>query len=328
MQLKEIYQPIEKELNNVAGFLEEFLSESENETILKINQFLLEAPGKRIRPALVLLSAKASLNHLSLTNTHQLTSIASAIELVHLASLIHDDIIDHAVVRHNKPSVNSKWGQDVSIALGDYLYSKAFELISSCGNIDILYCISQATSLMCEGELAQVCLREDISMLKKHYLYVIERKTASLFSASCQVGAMISNRQVAIQKALKEYGLNLGIAFQITDDCMDLIGEVKDLGKPPGADLKVGELTLPVLNLLSQSKDKDILISLIKQGDKQSAFFEIKQRFINSQALIKTKDDIQIYIQKAKNNLSKIEESVFKRNLFALADVISERVMS
>jgi len=326
MQLREIYQPIEDELKNVAEAMRKFLSESENESILKISQFLLDAPGKRIRPALVLLSAKAGLNNQ--IDSRKLTTIASAIEMIHLASLIHDDIIDHSVIRHNRPSINHKWGHNISIALGDYLYSKGFELISSCGNIDILCCISQATSLMCEGELAQVCLREDISMLKKHYLYVVERKTASLFAASCQVGTMIANKQVIIQKALKEYGLNVGIAFQIVDDCMDLIGEVEDLGKPPGADLNVGELTLPILNLLAQSKDKDMLISLIKQGNKQSAFLEIKQRFINSRAFANTRDDIQIYIQKAGKSLDRIEESIFKQNLFALADFISDRVMS
>jgi geranylgeranyl pyrophosphate synthase len=326
MQLSEIYQPIEKEMKNVAEALEKFLGESENESILKISQFLLETPGKRIRPALVLLSAKAVSSYNSLNSIPQLTKIASAIELIHLASLIHDDVIDHSVIRHNKPSVNFKWGQDISIALGDYLYSKAFELISSCGNIDILYCISQATSLMCEGELAQVCTREDISLLKKHYFYIVERKTASLFAASCQVGAMITDHQKDIQNDLKEYGLNLGIAFQIVDDCMDLIGELKDLGKPPGADFKVGELTLPILNLLSLTKDKDGLMHLLKQRDKQNAFQEIKQRFVSSQAFIKTKDDINTYIQKAKMSLGKLEESVFKQNLFSLVDIVGERM--
>jgi octaprenyl-diphosphate synthase len=316
MQLKEIYSPIENELNEVGKVLEQFLSESENKSILEVNQFLLLNPGKRLRPALVLLSAKATANN-GLSHDNKLAKIASAVEMIHFASLVHDDIIDHAVVRHNKPSINQRWGQEISIALGDYLYSKAFEIIASCGNIDMLYCISHATSMMCEGELAQVCARDSISLMKKQYLSIIEKKT---------VGAIMSNCKELVQNTLREFGLNLGIAFQIVDDCIDLIGEAKDLGKPPGADFKMGELTLPVLNLLSQAEDKDELISLINQRDNQSAFSEVKRRFANSQpVLAKTKEDIHAYIQKAKRSLLNIEESVFKQSMISLADLIAER---
>jgi geranylgeranyl pyrophosphate synthase len=335
MQLKEIYSPIENELNEVAKTLEQFLSESENKSILEVSQFLLLNPGKRLRPALVLLSAKATLvppsngrkeSNNGLSHNDKLAKIASAMEMIHFASLVHDDIIDHAVFRHNKPSINQKWGQEISIALGDYLYSKAFEIISSCRNIDMLYCISQATSMMCEGELAQVCARDSISLMKKQYLSIIEKKTASLFAASCKVGAIMSNRKEFVQKTLGEFGLNFGIAFQIVDDCIDLIGEASDLGKPPGADFKMGELTLPILNLLSQADDKDELISLINQRDNQTAFSEVKRRFVNSQqALVKTREDIHDYIQKAKKSLLNIEESIFKQSMISLADLVAER---
>jgi octaprenyl-diphosphate synthase len=324
MQLKEIYQPIENELNDVAKTLEEFLGESDNELILKINKFLLKTPGKRIRPALLLLSAKATSNCDSSSNK-KLTKIASAIEMIHLASLVHDDVIDHAKIRHNKPSINHKWGQDISIALGDYLYSKAFELISSLGNINILYCISQATSKMCEGELAQVCSRDNVSLMKKQYISIIEKKTASLFAASCKAGAIVSDCQEIIQNTLMEYGLNLGIVFQIIDDCIDLIGESTDLGKPPGADFKMGEFTLPILNLLSQTEDKDELMYLISQQNDPNAFLEIKQRFINSSAIVNTKEDIYDYIQKSKRSLVNLEESVFKQSMFSLVDLVAER---
>jgi len=324
MQLKEIYQPIENELNDVARFLEEFLGKSDNELILKINKFLLKTPGKRIRPALLLLSAKATSNHDTSSNK-KLAKIASAIEMIHIASLVHDDVIDHAKIRHNKPSINHKWGQDISIALGDYLYSKAFELISSLGNIDILYCISQATSKMCEGELAQVCSRDNVSLMKKQYISIIEKKTASLFAASCKAGAIVSDCQEIIQNTLMEYGLNLGIVFQIIDDCIDLIGESTHLGKPPGADFKIGEFTLPILNLLSQTEDKDELMYLIGQQNDQNAFIEIKQRFINSSAIVKTKEDIHDYIQKSKRSLVNLEESIFKQSMFSLVDLVAER---
>ena len=325
MELKEIYQLIKKELTAVEQILEKSLKVAKNKSILEISDYLLSAKGKKLRPALVILSAKASQQSPSI-NEHSMVSIASAMELIHIASLIHVDVIDHAPLRHNKPTINSKYGQDVSIALGDYLYSKAFELISTCGNMDILSCISCATRLMCEGELIQVCERDNLDLLKKRYIIIAKKKTASLFVASCQAGAILSGSKVSMQQTLKGYGLNFGIAFQILDDCLDLIGKTQDLGKTPGADFRVGELTLPVLNLLSQSKDKDGIISLIRQKNKQETFSEIKRRFINSSAFLKTKDDVSYYIQKAKRSLDKLSESPFKKSLFTLADYIVERV--
>lgn len=326
IQLKEIYRSIEDELNAVTQALKVSLSKTRNKSILKMNQFLLQAPSKRLRPALVILSAKATSNHKSEEGSRKLINIASAIELIHTASLIHDDVLDHAVLRHNRSSINSKWGSDISIALGDYLYSRAFELISSCNNMDILSCISQATSLMCEGELVQVCERNNISLLRQRYFFIVKKKTASLFAASCESGATLSGCPKLIQSALRRYGLNLGIAFQITDDCLDLIGEQKDLGKTPGADFKVGELTLPLLNLLSQTSDRNRLISLIKGRGGQATFKEIKKRFIDSSAFLKTKEDVFSYIQKARVNLNGLSDSCFKQSLCALTDYVAQRI--
>lgn len=326
MQLKEIYRPIEKELTQIEQLLKISLEGARNKSISEIGNYLLATKGKRLRPALVILSAKATLGQETKAINYQLAKIASSVELIHMASLIHDDVIDDASLRHNSPTINSRCGQDVSIALGDYLYSKAFELISSCGNIDILSCISCATRLMCEGELIQVCERDNLVLLKERYITIVKKKTASLFTASCLSGAMVFHCPRPIQGALKQYGLNFGIAFQIVDDCLDLISQAKDLGKSPGADFKMGELTLPVLNLLTKSKDKDRLISLIRQKNKQEAFVEIKQRFINSPAFLKTKEDALYYIQKAKRSLGKLSESCFKESLFTLTDYIGQRL--
>lgn len=327
MNLGEIYSPIEKELDEVIRSLERYLSRSENKLILEVSQFLLSNPGKRLRPALVLLSAKAGSNK-SLVRSDNLIKVASAIEMIHWASLVHDDVIDHSLIRHNSPNVNQKWGSEVSIALGDYLYSKAFEIIASCRNIDMLYYISQITSTMCEGELMQVRARGNVFLMKRQYLSIIEKKTASLFSASCRVGAMLSDCEESVQSSLTNYGLNFGIAYQIIDDCIDLVGDKVDLGKPPGADFKIGDLTLPILNLLSFSEDKKSLIHLISQKNDQDAFQLVKGRFIESKkAVAKTKDDIQDYIQKARESLINIKESIFKQSLIFLTDLLLERAM-
>lgn len=326
MNLERVYQSIKKELKKVEEILEISIGQSKNKSISKIGRFLLEAGGKRIRPALVILSAKASLTKPSTFRPEQVIKIASAVELIHMASLIHDDVIDHAKLRHNKPTINSKWGQDVSIALGDYLYSSAFKLISTCNNLDILRCISSATEQMCKGELIQVCERNNLSLLKQRYYLIVKQKTAALFAACCQSGAMLSDSQAEIQNALKDYGLNFGIAFQIADDCLDLIGEKEDLGKTPGADFSVGELTLPLLNLLTQPKDKNRILSLIRQRGSQEAFKELRQKFIDSQSHLKTKGDVSFYIQKAKKSVNSLPGSCFRQNLFVLADYISEAI--
>lgn len=334
MSLGVIYAPVEKELAAVAETIKTVLKNPRCQAISEISDFLLGIKGKRIRPALVLLSAKAiSVGNMTKHKTvsieyGQIVKAAAALELIHNASLIHDDVMDHAAWRHNQPTVNSQWGNDVSIALGNYLYSSAFELLSTGGNEAILQCVSSATRSMCEGELTQVCERDNFELLKKRYIVIIEKKTASLFAASCQTGAMVSNDRSAFHKALRDYGLNFGMAFQIVDDCLDLIGDEQVLGKTPGADFKAGELTLPILNLikLGQVKDRKKIMALIRQKDKQQAFKEIKQRFINSSAHEKTRQDASEYVFKAKHSLRGLPESCFRQSLFSLADYITDRI--
>lgn len=324
MDLNEIYQPIKQDLVAVERVLSVSLKKSGHKSTLGISSYLLDAKGKRLRPALVILSAKAGLNLKS--PNYQFVKIAAAIELIHMASLIHDDVIDHASTRHNKPTVNAKWGSDVSIALGDYLYSIAFELISKCRDGDILECISSAMKSMCEGELVQVLERDNLDLLKERYIVMVKKKTAALFAASCQAGSIVSEVQKPVQSALKEYGLNFGIAFQIVDDCLDLIGKARHLGKSPGADFKMGELTLPVLNLVSCSPDKNRIMSLLRQPQRKEAFNEIRRSFINSNALRKTKKDISFYIQKAKENLKICCDCEYRSSLEGLADFVNERI--
>ncbi len=241
-----------------------------------------------------------------------------------MASLVHDDVIDKSDLRHDRPTVNSRWGDYVSIAVGDYLYSEAFSLISDCGSPDIIACMSSAIKAMCEGELTQVCERENLELLKHNYVVIVKNKTAALFAASCHAGTILANEDPDVQNSLKRYGLNFGIAFQMRDDCMDLIGEVGTLGKEPGADFKMGELTLPVLKLLSQEKNNTHIVSLLKQRGDAGAFKEIRQRFVNSGALVKAEEEISSYVKKAKNSLNALKDSCFKDNLFALADYVGE----
>tara|TARA_Y100000031_G_scaffold85248_1_gene93894 strand:- start:172 stop:1176 length:1005 start_codon:yes stop_codon:yes gene_type:complete len=322
MRLKEIYRPIEKELEAVSELLRNSLTSSKSKSIAQICNYLLDGKGKKLRPALVLLSGKAT-NPSSATNP-MLIKIACGIELIHAASLIHDDVIDHSKLRHNKPTINSRWGQDVSIALGDYLYSVASEVISGCGNMDILQCITSATKAMCEGELIQVSERDNLDLLKERYIIIVKKKTASLFAASCEAGSLFSETRKPLQNALKSYGMNFGIAFQITDDYLDIVSEKKRLGKNPGQDLDVGETTLPLLNLLElvpPRERKELKKLIAAKGDKLS-LEKIKSSLFQTGAAEKTKEEVLSYTRIAKKNLDDLPESVFKRSLISLADCI------
>jgi len=326
MRLREIYRPITKELAAVERMIGYNIKSSGNRSILMLGSYILHSGGKRLRPALVTLSARAVMSDKPAQILNQVIKVAAAVELIHTASLIHDDVVDHSAVRHSKPTINAKWGQDVSLILGDYLYSLGFDLISSCDNPDVLTCISQAARMMCEGELIQVCERDNLKLLKERYITIVKNKTANLFAASCQAGVLAVDRKAKIKNMLKDYGLNFGIAFQIADDSMDLIGSLKELGKSPGADFKMGELTLPFLNLISVHKNKNKIFKLIAQKDSKVAFEEIRRIFIDSGALAKTKDDAAFYANRAKKSLRGLEDSAFKESLFDLADYMVDRI--
>jgi octaprenyl-diphosphate synthase len=336
MSLEQIYEPISDEMATVERKLTAAVRESKNESILEMGDFLLASPGKRIRPALVILSAKAVTcatgsyeagsgrdNH---TNGDELVKIATAMELIHIASLIHDDVLDKASARHNKPSVNARWGDDVSIALGDYIHSKAFELIGSCGLSDVFSCISEAINVMCEGELTQICQRGNMNLSKDEYIVIIKKKTAALFGASCQAGTIIGKCAPLLQTALREYGLDFGMAFQITDDCRDLLGDEQAMGKRPGQDIRMREITLPILNLLegldeSQKKElRDILEKTISRG----AFKKIRAMLTDSDALRRSRRTAERYINLAKEKLGRLADSDYKDSLGRLADYVIE----
>jgi len=328
MELKEIYQPIADELKMVEDFLSTSVRESENRSILTMSNSLLESPGKRIRAALVILSEKAaSVGKNSTCNRNELIKIATAVELIHMASLIHDDVLDEATMRRSKPSINARWGDDVSIALGDYISSKAFELIGKCKNPDIFACISEAIYVMCEGELTQVCQRGNLNLSKDSYMVIIKKKTASLFAACCHAGAIIGNHKRAVQTALKEFGLNFGIAFQIIDDCKDIISEERTLGKRPGQDVIAGDITLPLLTLLDVigPAGREELKNMLKSKINDASIKRIKAMLIDSDALFKTQEVVASYINYAKGRLKALADSDYKESFSQLADYITQR---
>lgn len=323
MNLEGIYRPIADELKAVEDFLRSSIRESKSRSVLAMSKFLLESQGKRIRPALVILSERAASEGGKRTcDERELIEIATAIELIHMASLIHDDVLDKATMRRSRPSINTQYGDDISIVLGDYIYSKAFQLIANCRNPDIFMCISEAIYLMCEGELVHVASRGNLDMSKNSYIVIAQKKTASLFAACCHAGTIIGNHSRAVQTALKKFGLNFGVAFQIIDDCKDFLSEESELGKRPGQDIITGDITLPLLTLSEAvgRAEREELRNMLGSEAKDNNLTRLRTILINSNAMLQIHQIIKSYISTAKKYLDSLADSVYKESLNRLVD--------
>jgi geranylgeranyl pyrophosphate synthase len=329
MTLESIYKPITDDLKKVDSLLASSIRESSNQSVLEMSNSLSGiSSGKKLRPALVILSKKAASagNGNGDVEMGGLITLATAVELIHLASLIHDDILDKATVRRGKPSVNTVLGNDISIVFGDYIYSKAFELIGKCRNPDIFECISRTIYNMCEGELIQICQRGNLNLPVDKYIAVVKKKTASLLATCCHAGAILGNHGQTVQTALKEFGMNFGIAFQIIDDCRDIVSGENTLGRKPGQDALTGDITLPLLNLLAiasgeeKKKIKTILASSPDSRDAET----IRNMFIDSGAMETTRKTALDYVGMARSQLKGLESSDYKKSLYGLTDYIAE----
>ncbi|MDP2193810.1 MAG: polyprenyl synthetase family protein [Alphaproteobacteria bacterium] len=223
---------------------------------------VLKAGGKRLRPLLTLASANLFSTHTS----DALISLASAVELIHTATLIHDDVLDDSHLRRGTQTAKSLWGNTCSILVGDFLFARAFEKMVDCQNLDILTYLSQISGLICQGEVKQLTMQHDISAQISDYLDVISLKTASLFRASCYVGAKIVGAPEESAHLIGQYGENLGMAFQIVDDILDYTQTAETLGKEPGDDYQEGKMTLPIILLLQAQPD---LAPIFVEDDKK-----------------------------------------------------------
>ena len=219
-------------------------------------EYICDTSGKRIRPALTVLTGGATGG---LHDEH--VNLGVILELIHMATLVHDDIIDGASSRRKVPTANAKWGNGMAVLLGDALFSHALKLSTDFENPDLSRAISLASREVCQGEILQTQRRFDLTLTKKDYFKMIEMKTGALFAAACQLSAIISNTPKTVSDAMFEYGMKLGTAYQIYDDVVDLVGSEDQIGKTLGTDLEKGKLTLPILNLLERAnpKQKEIL---------------------------------------------------------------------
>ncbi len=222
------------------------------ELIPQLAGHIIAAGGKRLRPMLTLASAKLC-NHRGPRHI----KLAACVEFIHTATLLHDDVVDESSLRRGLASANAVWGNKASVLVGDFLFSRAFELMVEDGSIQVLAILSRASSVIAEGEVLQLITANDTSTSEDSYLEVIRAKTAALFAAACRIGAVVANRPKAEEAALESYGLNLGIAFQLIDDMLDYSAKQEKLGKAIGDDFREGKITLPVILAFRRGDDEE-----------------------------------------------------------------------
>jgi heptaprenyl diphosphate synthase len=294
---------------------------SQVELVTDIGSHLLRAGGKRLRPALYLLCARTDN-----PEPAKLLPVAVAIELIHMATLVHDDVIDNAATRRGMPTASARWGNHASVLTGDYLFAKAFSLIANNAGRETLKILTDAICAMCEGEIIQIRDNFNPSQSEDDYLDRIDKKTAEFIAASCELGAITAGMNSTETRALRQYGYAIGTAFQITDDLLDVTASSEQIGKPAGNDLRQGVLTLPVIYALQNSKRREELKQLILA--KEMSVTALKQ----SMAIIHETDAVEYsyhrvgeYLDLARKSLPNSLADDVRNSLLEIADFVGLR---
>jgi len=314
LTLKSIYNSIQSDLSDANRILDNTLTASNYPILRNIGSYVSQVKGKQVRAALVILLAQNKTPHIH--------TYAAGIECIHLASLIHDDIIDNADTRRNQPTLYKKYGTNTALVSGVYIYAQALKLITSLNNQEILTHISDTVAMLCEGELFQFSERHTF-MTPEQYLQMITEKTAALFMSACYGGALLGGATPDQAKAAETFGKALGIIFQLTDDYLDLFGTQKDLNKTPGQDLLEGDFTLPLIYLLETLPESDQKTVLDKIKAKDKTILTDIQTMDTSRIQERMNHTIQEYYELGIESLKKLPENT--KELQAILDIVRNR---
>ena len=321
MKLKAIKNLVSKEMNLMDSLIKRKLT-SPIEIILNISKYIINCKGKRIRPLVLLLTAKScgyeKLEHIKL---------ATIVEFIHTATLLHDDIIDNSKLRRGEITVNNIWGNSATVLIGDFLYSKAFQMVSK-NDKNIINILSTASNVIAEGEIQQLINRNNVYITEEVYLDIVKKKTATLISCSSQLGAVVSNASESSVQRYKNYGLHLGIAFQIIDDILDYCSDKKTLGKNIGDDIRAGSLTLPLIHLLQHGdrKDVNLIKSMIKSKKNfYDNFLILKKSLYYNESIKYSFDKAVSEIKKSLTYLEMEKKNIYLFSLKKLGRLLLER---
>ncbi len=287
-----------------------------------IGHYIVEAGGKRMRPVLVLLSARAC----GMENESHI-SLAAVIEFIHTATLLHDDVVDMSTMRRGRPTANSEWNNPSSVLVGDFIYSRAFQILVSLNNMRIMQIMADTTNRIAEGEVLQLLNKHNVDVTEADYLRVIHNKTAILFQAAAQCGAILARADESIEHSLRDFGLHVGTAFQLIDDVLDYEGDTDKLGKNVGDDLAEGKPTLPLIYAMQHgsASDAQLIRDTLKSGGPDS-LDRIAGIVRDCGGLNYTRQLAEEQAQKAISCLRNLPESRYRDALDSMARFSVERV--
>ncbi|MCW8834401.1 MAG: octaprenyl diphosphate synthase [Colwellia sp.] len=295
--------------------------------INQLGVYIVNAGGKRMRPMLTVLTAQAlnadSAN--TLDNDH--CTIAAIIEFIHTATLLHDDVVDESNMRRGRETANALFGNSASVLVGDFLYTRSFQMMTKLGDMRIMDILSDATNIVAEGEVLQLMNCNDPDTTEESYMQVIYCKTAKLFEAATRLAAVITKQSSVVEEAMADYGKYLGTAFQLVDDIMDYTADAKEMGKNVGDDLAEGKPTLPLLYTMAHGtpSQKQLVRDAIEHGNGMEHLSEILDAMNQTGALIYTQKKAEIEADKAINALTVLPDSDYKKALVALAHIAANR---
>ncbi|MDB6018527.1 MAG: Polyprenyl synthetase [Pedosphaera sp.] len=317
---KDIAEPVEPFLEAVAQRLAKQVREFDP-ALLPYAEYALMGQGKQLRPALVALSASAT----GPVNDSHIT-VAVIIEMVHLATLVHDDVMDEAEIRRGRLTLAANWGNEIAVLFGDCLFAHALKLAASFPTPEICRAVAMATNTVCSGEILQTQQRRNFQFSQAEYFKVLEMKTAELFALSCDLGACLSGATVAQRTALRQFGVALGTAYQVYDDCLDLFGSEVAAGKSLGTDLAKGKLTLPILLLWERAnaEEKERLEGLIQKWEPRS-LAPVLELLAKYETLPESLEIIHQYLAQARGTLTVLPESANLSGLIGLTEFLARQ---
>ncbi|MDQ0244246.1 heptaprenyl diphosphate synthase [Bacillus fengqiuensis] len=319
MKLKMMYGFLNSDIALIEKELEQAI-QTDYSLISQTSLHYLQAGGKRIRPVFVLLSGK--FGHYDI---QVIKNVAVALELIHMSSLVHDDVIDDADTRRGKPTVKAKWDNRIAMYTGDYIFSRSLELMANIQDVKAHEILSKTIVEVCLGEIEQIKDKYNLDQDLRTYLRRIKRKTALLIAVSCQLGAIASGASEAVHKRLFWFGYNVGMAFQITDDILDFTASAAQLGKPAGSDLLQGNITLPVLYAIKNPSIHDRISQMFESDQPEQEIEEIITHIKSSGAIEQSAAISQHYLQKALSLLEELPSNKAKDTLYKIAKFVGNR---
>jgi octaprenyl-diphosphate synthase len=313
---KQIVEPLEPFLVAVSRRMSEQIG-AFDPAVATYAEYALGAQGKQLRPSLVGLAANATG---AVADSH--VTVAVIIEMVHLATLVHDDVMDEAGMRRGRPTLAANWGNEVSVLVGDCLFARALELAASFPTPEICRAVSSATNTVCAGETLQTLQRGRLDLSRNEYLKILGMKTGELFALACDMGAHLSGATGVQRSALRQYGMSLGTAYQIYDDCLDLLGSERSAGKSLGTDLIKGKMTLPILVLLEREDAIGVQVASLVKRWRAEAFSQLVGLLRQGRALEQCQSVICEYLHVAKQSAETLPETESRAGLIGLCDAL------